>query len=144
MKNNFTKIVIGIIILAVVIVGVYLYQDNKDDKNEVAVTNNEEVSELSVTTTIDDGAVQNSYDKMVSSGTTALEVINLVSAEEDLVLGITEYDFGILIDSIDGVGEDTNDGKYWSFYINDEMSMVGISDYVVSDNDDILMKYQAL
>ncbi len=144
MSKNLTKILIGVVILAVVIIGLSFYQDNEDDKNETTNLSNEEVKELSVIATIDNGSTQKSYDKKLSSGTTALGVINLVAEEDGIVLDTTEYDFGILIDSIDGVGEDVNDGKYWSFYVNDEMSMVGLSDYVVMDNDTILLKYQAL
>jgi len=148
MKNNITKIVVGVIILAVIILAVVLFQNNNDNEVNDATTNANEVSEktdeLSIITTIDNGDVQISYDKNVSSGTTALKLITLISEEEGIVLGTTEYDFGILIDSIDGVGEDVNDGKYWSFYVNDEMSLVGISDYVVLDKDSILFKYQAM
>ncbi|MDP2685371.1 MAG: DUF4430 domain-containing protein [bacterium] len=149
MKNNITKIVIGVIILVIIIVIGVLVQnndDNSDSNNSIANVNevSEDTNKLSITTTIDNGETTTSYDKDVSSGTTALELINLISEEDGIVLGTTEYDFGTLIDSIDGIGEDVNDGQYWSFYVNDEMSMVGIADYTVNDNDIILMKYQAL
>jgi len=148
MKNNIIKIIVGVIILAVIILAGVLWQNNNEDNNsnttESTNTTVEETDEISIITIIDSGDTKTSYDKNVSSGTTALEVLNLVSEEDGIVLGTTEYDFGIMIDSIDGVGENVDDGKYWSFYVNDEMSMVGLTDYTVSDNDVILMKYQAL
>ena len=149
MNKNMSKIIIGVVILVVIIiVGMLVQNNNEEDQanNTTKVVNEavEDTSDLSVTTVIDNGDNTTSYDKKVSSGTTALELINLISSDDGIVLGTTEYDFGTIIDSIDGVGDDTDDGKYWSFYVNDELSVVGMGDYPVNDNDSILMKYQAL
>ena len=149
MNKNVSTIIIGVVILVVIIVAGMLYQNNNKNNNTNISTVSvnkaaEDTSDLSVTTVIDNGDTIMSYEKNVSSGTTALEVINLISADDGVVLGTTEYDFGTLIDSIDSVGEDTGDGKYWSFYVNDELATVGMGDYTVNDNDSILMKYQAL
>ncbi|MCD4761162.1 DUF4430 domain-containing protein [bacterium] len=145
MNKNVKKILIGAAILVVAILAGVIYQNyDADNTNELVNKASVEENNLSITTTIDNGDTQTSFDKKVSSDNTALDVFNLIIEEDGVVIGTTEYDFGIMIDSIDGVGEDVDDGKYWSFYVNDEMSMVGVSDYVVNDNDQILMKYQAL
>lgn len=149
MNKNMSKIIIGVAILVVIIIAGALVQNNSEEDNANNATNTvneaaEDTSDLSITTVIDNGDTTASYDKKVSSGTTALEVINLIATDDGIVLGTTEYDFGTIIDSIDGVGDDTEDGKYWSFYVNDELSSVGMGDYPVNDDDSILMKYQAL
>ena len=146
MKNNLSKIITGALIFTAIILAVAYTQTNNKNTNPKSNINetSDETSDLSITAKIDNGETQVSYDKQVSSGTTALELMNLISEEDGIVLGTTEYDFGTLIDSIDGMGEDTADGKYWSFYVNDEMSDVGMADYSLNNNDTITMKYQAL
>lgn len=149
MNKNISKIIMGVVILVVIIIVGRLVQNNNEEDQANNTTNAvneaaEDVNDLSVTSVIDNGDTTASYDKKVSSGTTALELINLISTDDGIVLGTTEYDFGTIIDSIDSVGDDTEDGKYWSFYVNDELSVVGMGDYTVNDNDSILMKYQAL
>ena len=149
MNKNVSKIIMGVAILVVIIIVGMLVKNNNEEDNTNNNTNAvsetvEDTSDLSVSAIIDNGDTTTSYDKKVSSGTTALELMNLISTDDGIVLGTTEYDFGTIIDSIDGVGDDTEDGKYWSFYVNDELSSVGIGDYPVNDNDSILMKYQAL
>ncbi len=140
MKSNITKIITGAIILVIIIIGMYFIQNN--DSNETN-TNTTVAEKLSISTTIDNGDLATSYDKKISSGSTALDVLKLISAEDGIILGTSTSDFGVLINSIDSIGGNTEDGKYWSFYVNDEMASVGVADYTVNDNDVILMKYQA-
>lgn len=145
MKNNLTKIVVGATILVIIIIGMAMIRNN--DNNETSAntdnTNTTITEEVSVSTTIDSGETTNTYDKTLATDSTALDVLNLIADEDNIVLGTSTTDFGVLINSIDTIGEDTEDGKYWSFYVNDEMASVGVADYTVNDNDVILMKYQA-
>ncbi|XOU94031.1 MAG: DUF4430 domain-containing protein [Candidatus Kerfeldbacteria bacterium] len=144
MKNNITKIIVGTIILAIIIIGMALIQNNDNNTNtNIDNTNTTVTEEITISTTIDSGETTNTYDKKISTDSTALNVLNLIADEDDIILGTSTTDFGVLINSIDSIGEDADDGKYWSFYVNDEMASVGVADYIVSNNDIILMKYQA-
>ncbi len=49
---------------------------------------------------------------------------------------------GKFVDSINGVKSDRLTGKYWFFYVNGEASQVGISNYILKNNDSITWKYE--
>lgn len=53
-----------------------------------------------------------------------------------------EYSFGKLIESINGVKNET-DNKYWIFYINSEESKVGATEYLLKPNDKIEWRFKA-
>ena len=84
------------------------------------------------------------YDATVTKGTNGFVALQEVAQEHNITIKTTTYDFGELVTSIDGVGDDTSEGKYWSFYVNDTLSDVGATAYEVKGGDQMLWKYQAL
>ena len=55
---------------------------------------------------------------------------------EGLTYSGTEGDFGMMVDTVNGVRADyTLDGAYWSFLINDEYCNYGISEQPIEDGD---------
>ena len=62
--------------------------------------------------------------------------------DEGFSYGGTESEYGLMIDTINGVRADyTLDGAYWSFYVNDEYCNYGISEQPVNDGDDFSIAY---
>lgn len=62
---------------------------------------------------------------------------------EGLSYSGTEGPYGLMIDTVNGVTADFNtDGGYWSFYVNDEYCMNGISTQPVLDGDTFTIKYE--
>lgn len=62
--------------------------------------------------------------------------------DEGFSYGGTESEYGLMIDTINGVRADyTLDGAYWSFYVNDEYCNYGISEQPVNDGDDFSIVY---
>ncbi|WP_052342705.1 DUF4430 domain-containing protein [Bacillus sp. EB01] len=51
-----------------------------------------------------------------------------------------QYSFGKMISSIFGLKSD--DTSFWSFYVNDEMQMIGAEDYPLQDGKTIQFKYE--
>ncbi|PIS41496.1 MAG: hypothetical protein COT25_02790 [Candidatus Kerfeldbacteria bacterium CG08_land_8_20_14_0_20_42_7] len=105
-------------------------------------TNQQAPQTVGVTTTINNGSAEASYNQTVASGSSALEVLLLVGEEQGIDISTTEYDFGSIVDSISGVGVDTTDNKYWIYYINGETATEGASSYLVQDSDTILWNYE--
>lgn len=69
------------------------------------------------------------------SGQTALELL-----EENHQIESKQYDFGIFIESIDGLkGDDQN---YWAFYVNDEYAQQGADQTTLEAGDVVTFKYQ--
>ena len=55
----------------------------------------------------------------------------------------TEGPYGLMIDTVNGLTADFNtDGAYWSFYINGEYCMYGISEQPVLHGDTVTIKYE--
>ena len=49
---------------------------------------------------------------------------------------------GYFVDGIDGVKSDTFRAKYWIYYINGAKAQIGISNYILKQNDIITWKYE--
>ncbi|MBE6991812.1 MAG: DUF4430 domain-containing protein [Ruminococcaceae bacterium] len=61
---------------------------------------------------------------------------------EGLTYGGADSEYGIMIDSINGVRADyTLDGAYWSFYVNGEYCNYGIDTQPVADGDVFKIEY---
>lgn len=73
------------------------------------------------------------------AGFTSLE--QLQNEADNVVVKETEY--GKYVDVIEG-HQGGVDGKYWSFYINGELSQVGADTYVQEGGEQIAWKFQRL
>ncbi|MBT3539302.1 DUF4430 domain-containing protein [Candidatus Parcubacteria bacterium] len=55
---------------------------------------------------------------------------------------VKEYTgMGYFVTSINGKKQDTRQGKYWIYYINDESAKLGISNYIINQGDVIKWTY---
>lgn len=67
----------------------------------------------------------------------AYDTLSRLSGEdEDFVITFEESDWGAFVTSVNNYHPDVNK-EFWSFLINGEMSMVGVSDYEVMESDEI-------
>jgi len=54
--------------------------------------------------------------------------------DENLVSGTTSAEYGLMVDTVDGVKLDYNtDGYYWAFYINGEYAMTGVDSTPITE-----------
>lgn len=63
--------------------------------------------------------------------------------EEEFSFDFEVSDFGVFITSINNFHPDV-DSKFWAFYVNDEMSMVGVKDYKIEKDDLISFKLEEI
>ena len=68
------------------------------------------------------------------SAFTVLE--RLAANDEAFTFEYDEFDFGVFVTGINGYQVEEN-VEFWAFYINDESSMVGSSEYIVSEGDEL-------
>ena len=62
---------------------------------------------------------------------------------EGLTFSGTESEFGLMIDTVNGVYADYNaDGAYWSIYVNGEYGQYGIDSQPVLDGDTFTIQYE--
>ena len=63
---------------------------------------------------------------------------------EGLTFSGTESEFGLMIDTVNGLYADFNaDGAYWSIYVNGDYGNYGIDSQPVLDGDTFTIKYEA-
>lgn len=72
----------------------------------------------------------------ISASTTAFDLLQEASLTAGFVIESEEYDFGVLIEAINNK-KNTQDDKYWLFYVNGELSQV-TPDNVMINSDDII------
>lgn len=63
-----------------------------------------------------------------------------ISDENNIPLNLGYFDgLGYYINAINNIYPDPN-SEFWSFFVNEESSLVGISDYIPSENDELLFR----
>ena len=73
---------------------------------------------------------------------TDAEYLAEVLLAEELVTG-SESEYGLTIESVDGVTADWNDNVYWAIYIGDEAATTGASSIPVTDGGLYKLVYEA-
>ena len=120
LKTKLSTLIILILVFGAGGVASLLTQD-ESPKAQIA-------TEQSQTTYVKYGGVE---------GQTALELL-----KQYVKVETKHYDFGDLVTSINGTPG--NGPKYWSFYVNGQLSEVGAGTYISKDSDTIEWKLQAL
>jgi hypothetical protein len=107
-----------------------LYITVKTDCSDVSSDENEEGEEVK------------RYCASYNEGESAFEVMKRVEEENEVfTFAYEESDFGVFVTSVNNYHPDT-ESKFWSFLINGEMSMVGVSDYEVLEGDELGFKVE--
>lgn len=79
----------------------------------------------------------------VRASTTVLELLTTLDGTEDMLKLQTENhdELGTLVVSL---GEHTNgeDDRYWHYYVNDELPMIGANQYVLQEGDHIEWRFE--
>jgi hypothetical protein len=75
------------------------------------------------------------YCVVPNEGESAFDVMTRLAEEPEFSFDYVEYDFGNMITEINGGSVD--DTEFWSFYVNGEMSMSGVSGYLVQVGDEL-------
>lgn len=125
MEKNKKKIIIGLVALvAVVVAFIAIYFIFR----EKPVEGSKEI----VIKVVDSDEKVTTYELK----TDAKYLKEAMDETEGLTYSGTEGDFGMMVDTVNGVRADyTLDGAYWSFLINDEYCNYGISEQPIEDGD---------
>lgn len=125
MEKNKKKIIIGLVALvAVVVAFIAIYFIFR----EKPVEGSKEI----VIKVVDSDEKVTTYELK----TDAKYLKEAMDEAEGLTYSGTEGDFGMMVDTVNGVRADyTLDGAYWSFLINDEYCNYGISEQLIEDGD---------
>jgi len=132
----YKKYLIPICILVVIIVSGYFILTVNNTAVREQVTQNLSVSAFLI-------VQDKSYELSILEGSSVYDV--MVIARET-----TDFDFsgkkfsglGFFVEEINGITGDTETEMYWTFYINDAKSNVGVSEYILNEGDVIEWKYE--
>ncbi|MFC1687828.1 DUF4430 domain-containing protein [Patescibacteria group bacterium] len=134
-------LIIGVVAaLAVLLGNNYLGTTTTETEiREGAVAGVETVRE-EVTLVISGGENVRTMNFNVAGGETALDILTRASLRENFVIDSTRFDFGVMVDAIDGVGGEEN--RFWLYYVNGNAATVGVDAYVAESGDIIEFRYE--
>ncbi len=140
-KRNFS---LGLILGIIMFIGVWLlfFQEYQPASiGQIEIEAKEEIKQ-EVTLIINNGKEElQIFESEFSQGTTAFDLLKNKAEELGLILETKVYDFGILIEMI-GDKKNGDEGKYWLYYINDEMPMVAADKQELNPGDKVEFKFE--
>lgn len=140
------KIIILFFLASMVIVGLFAFFSLTDEEERINGLNtgvgeaekNYSRESRKVYLLIDSGQEQLKENLKVDfkEGLTVFDFLKQELEKLNLSLKTKSYDSGVFIESIGGV-ENGKDGKYWMYYVNDEMPMVSADKYQLKPEDKV-------
>lgn len=79
------------------------------------------------------------YQAEYQEGQTALSLLLQAAEQRDVQVKTTEYDFGTIVDSIDGM--ENSSEMAWIYFVNGQSANVGADSYEVGGGDMIEWRY---
>jgi hypothetical protein len=135
MKRS-TKVIIGVVIAAVLVCALALtYKFFGPSAKAGSKAYTLEVVDDNGKTTTYEGSTDAAYLK---------EVMDELAENEDFSYEGTDSDYGIMINTINGVTADYNENNaYWAIYVNGEYGQYGADTQPVSDGDEFQFVYES-
>ena len=142
MKRKQLLFALGAIVIVVAMVFAGPKFINTNSKNANVPTNGAVAGEkisAKATLAITNGTDKKTFDQDLSTQINALDFTKSIASQKGITLSIKSYSFG---DMIEGIGDTKADGtNFWGLYVNDKMSDVGASDYIVKSGDTIEWRF---
>lgn len=106
-----------------------------------APTSNSPVIPTPITATISING--QAYSLNLPEKSTAYDAMVQLVAEKKITIVFKEFSgLGYFVDEVDGIKTDKNAGKYWIYHLNGKPAQMGISNYILKNNDSITWKYE--
>jgi len=139
------NIFIGIGIGLIIITAVWGILSDEIDQfvPEELVKISQEKAEKKVILIIDDGEelLSKAIETEFKEGMTAFDLLSNEAEKLNLTLKFKTYDIGVFIEAI-GNKENGEDGKYWLYYINGEMSQLAADKQLLTHGDKVEFKFE--
>jgi len=83
------------------------------------------------------------YSIKIAEHSTVYDLMKKMADESKITFSGNEYaSMGYFVDTINGIKNDVKADKYWIYYLNGQSAKIGISNYIIQDNDLITWKYE--
>jgi hypothetical protein len=145
-----SKLFIGIMVAVAGLAGIvtlsYLQSTNHylaDAGSAGAQVAGASTARQTVTMFMNDGQQMKTYRQVMTKITnmTGLDLLRQAAAAAEWDLKTSTSSMGVLVESINNVANGT-DGKYWIYYVNNQMGSVGIDQYQVQPGDVLEMNFE--
>jgi len=90
---------------------------------------------------INSGQASSTYVFSVESGATVFDVMKKLTELDRITMQHEESSAGVFLKSLNGTENNSEEGRYWMFYVNGEMSNVGADKYSVEEGDLVEWKF---
>lgn len=129
-------------LLVIIVALVFLSANIAKDKEAEEFRNQGFIGSVTLSIEYKDGVSDNFTDVSIKENWTIWDALDSVSKTETIGVDTKDYgDMGIFVESINGIGNDVSDGKWWQFWINGEYAQAGVSQVAISDGDAIEFIY---
>jgi len=133
-KFKYIPLVLGVLVFGGVVYRLGMWKQPVEVEVEEVIENKVEILEIEYS---EENQVM--VERESAEGGSVLEFLEDVTEDEKIDLETTEYDFGVLVDSIGGV-ENTQENS-WIYFVNEKPAEVGAGEYVLEDGDLVEWKY---
>ena len=83
------------------------------------------------------------YELLVPKGSTVYDLMRAASEMSNFRFRGRDFGgLGFFVEEVEGLAQDSSQGMYWIYYVNNEKAKVGVSSYIISPNDIISWKYE--
>lgn len=115
-------------------------QKNEDLKTTTTIPAEENIKNPIITTVEIDGQ---QYKLDLPEKSTAYDAIKKLISDKKITATMKEFTgMGYFVEEINGIKNNNQTGIYWIYYINGQSAKVGISSYILKNNDLITWKFE--
>lgn len=83
------------------------------------------------------------YPLRLAEKSTAYDAMAKLVEDKKITIVFKQFiGLGYFVDEINGVKTDKNAGKYWIYHLNNKPAQMGISNYILKNNDLLTWKYE--
>ena len=83
----------------------------------------------------------NKFTAKIEPGKTVIDLMKLLAVNDNFEFKSKESSLGAFVEEINGLKNDSGKNMYWLLYINDLLSDVGASQYIITIGDKIEWKF---
>lgn len=142
--NKYWKYIGGLVLITVVfLVGISVGRGYQQTPTPQPTNQSEAQSVASLMIDYGDGRIKTYSDLSVNDQSTIFDVLKQAAEKNNIDLQYKDFggELGIFIETIDGVGKDPAQKKWWQFWVNNKYSQTGVGSYKVQAGDVIQFKF---
>ena len=87
---------------------------------------------------------ETSYEVTIPQGSSVYDIMEAAQEQGFSFEGREFSGIGFFVDEVEGKRQNPKDRMYWIYYVNGKKAQVGVSLYIIEDNDVITFRYEEM